>query len=37
VSEWVATTLGEVMELDVDAVEIDPTERYDIVVVTRRK
>jgi type I restriction enzyme S subunit len=36
VSEWVATTLGEVMELDVDAVEIDPTERYDIVGVLNR-
>ena len=35
-SEWRATTLGEVMTLDISAVEVNATESYEIVGVLNR-
>ncbi len=35
-SEWSQATLGDLMTLDVNAVEVDPAQAYDIVGVLNR-
>lgn len=35
-SDWPKTTLGEVIHLDVDSVEVDPAQLYDIIGVLNR-